>query len=132
MIPLRKTAEMFMAVYVIGFSGFVAASHARGVNALEWTGMTHLEALQFAWFCLGASAVHAFGIRLNGSFRWSPFIRAAALIALSLAFLDLAWAGAGNTASYTYLWVFFGFFLALRTTVRDCILAWRGHYGTTH
>jgi len=31
MIPLRKTAEIIMALYVLGFGAFVAAKHERKV-----------------------------------------------------------------------------------------------------
>ena len=133
-MPLRKSAETIMALYVAGFGAFVAAYEVGGVNAMAWTGMNIVASSWFAWLCIWGATIHALGLWLNGSYRWSPIIRASGLLMGSGLFAHLAWLGAGaqNTAGFTYLAVFVGFFFAFRTAVRDCVLAWRGRYGSAH
>ena len=128
---LRKTAEVFMALYVSGFGAYVAAYAVAGRNSLAWSGLEITEALCFAYACMITATVHAVGIWLNGDRHWSPYLRLVGLLFGSALFIFLAWLGSVrvNTAGFTYLWVGMGFLAALRTAVIDCVLSWRGRYG---
>lgn len=72
MIPLRKTAETLMALFVTGFGSYTEWLISRGHHPLEWSGVSEHA---FAWAFIGVGALHAIGIRLNGARNWSPFLR---------------------------------------------------------
>ena len=129
MIPLRKTAETIMALFVTGYGAYAEVLINMGYDPLRWAEADHF----MAWSFIAAGLLHAVGIRLNGARNWSPFLRLAGLVFGMALFMKLAFAGVGltSTAGYVYTWVFVGFGLALKTTIRDCRIAARGVYGRT-
>lgn len=120
-----------MILYTLFFGVFVLTRLAVGHNALEWVDLEPSGTRLFARLCLLAAFIHAFGVWLNGQWRWSPAVRLVGLSIAATLFIKLGWEGAGisSTAGYTYLWITFGHLAALRTVLPDTVLSVRGEYG---
>jgi len=75
MTPPRRAIEMLLAIYATGFGLHVWWHSLLSENTLEWTGMYLPEALRFGQFLSISGLIHMAGVRINGSWRWSPVLR---------------------------------------------------------
>lgn len=119
--PQRKRMEIISAIFAGGFGVHIwAASFAS--SPLAWAGVDTPSALIFGQVMTLAALVHALGVRINGSWRFSPALRLLGMTVHTGLFGYLAWAGIGQTAGYTYAWgcvaLMYGAMSALKDTKR--------------
>lgn len=114
-----------MALFTFGYGAYVEVYAIVGANTLYWSGFDLDRASTFGWLCLIAAVIHAFGIWLNGAWRWSPLVRVVGLLFAAGLFMCLSWLGSSavNTAGFMYMCVGVGFLAALQTAVRDSLVA---------
>ncbi len=126
--PARKRLEMISAAFAGGFGIHIWAAAFNG-EPLLWADLHNHEALLFGQAMSVAAFVHALGVRINGTWKWSPMLRLLGMVAHTLMFAFLAFKGFGQTAGYTYGWItgllLMGALSALKDTKRA--LGWEIH-----
>lgn len=119
--PARKRLEILSACFAGGFGVHIWAASTAG-EPLLWAGMHNEAATDFGQAMSVAALIHALGVRINGSWRWSPALRLTGMVVHTVLFAVLAWQGVGQTAGYTYSWItialFYGALSALKDTKR--------------
>jgi hypothetical protein len=120
--PQRKRFEVLSALFAGGY-GLHVWSLATYSNPLQWAGMTQEDALAFALTISAFAMTHAVGVRINGSWRWSPILRLIGMTGHAAMFGFLAVAGAGQTASYVYGWGLGLMIYGASSAARDCLRA---------
>lgn len=123
--PQRKRFETLSAMYAAGFGIFIW-SQSFTQNPLEWADLDLVGALAFGQAMTIAALVHAAGVSINGSWRWSPVLRLIGMALHAGLFGYLAAHGSGGTAVYTYSWGFLMMAYGAASAARDVITAARG------
>jgi hypothetical protein len=74
--PIRRAIETVMALYAVGFGVFIIFTIDAGLGSpLWWVGLDQNAQVLFALAMVFAGFIHAMGISINGSWRWSPLLR---------------------------------------------------------
>jgi hypothetical protein len=125
----QRTVEMLAALYAAWYSCITGIQiNWYGANPLGWSGMTEDEQSVFAWVLLIAALMHGIGIEINGRWKWSPMLRAAALalhlLAISVLLLK---AGLYTSASTNYSFIVGMLVFGLGNAVDDAAKAWRSY-----
>ena len=119
--PARKRLEILSACFAGGFGVHIWATSLAG-DPLAWAGTHNGGAVLFGQAISLAALIHALGVRINGSWRWSPALRLTGMVVHTVLFAVLAWQGVGQTAGYTYSWITialaYGALSALKDTKR--------------
>lgn len=123
--PTRRMAEIIGAMFAGGY-GLTVLRFLPDGNPLYWADYTMDEAIWTAAAMIVAAFVHAFGIRINGHWRWSPVLRFAGMTTHAAMFLMLAHAGAYQTAGYVYTWITVLMAAGAYSAFRDVLNAIRG------
>ena len=126
--PQRKRLEILSAMFAGGYGVHIWAAGFHG-EPIIWAGFHNGQALIFGQAMSVAAFVHALGVRINGTWKWSPMLRLLGMVAHTLMFAFLAFKGFGQTAGYTYGWITgllgMGALSALKDTKRA--LGWEIH-----
>ena len=126
--PQRKRNEIISAVFAGGFGVHIWAAGLYG-EPLAWAGLHNGQAMIFGQVMSLAAFVHALGVRINGTWQWSPALRFVGMALHTVMFGFLAAKGFGSTGFYTYSWatalLFMGALSALKDTKRA--LGWEIH-----
>lgn len=118
---------MISALYAGGYGMFIGLRHATdGAPPINWTGFSLTAQLELGAFLVAAALAHGLGVRVNGSWRWSPVLRLWGMATHSALFAALTIAGAASTAGYTYAWATGFLAFGAWNAARDSIDAWRG------
>ena len=125
----QRTVEMLAALYAAWYGCFTGIQITwLRLEPLAWTGMSRQEQVVFAWVLLIAALFHGIGIEINGRWKWSPVLRAAALglhlLAIAVILFKAGWASSAST-NYSFIvgMLAFGF----GNAVDDARKAWRSH-----
>jgi hypothetical protein len=120
--PRQRQIEVGAAIYALGMGVYVGLfSTIWGMSPLSWM---HVDPIILAELLVTASMVWAVGIRINGAWWGSPFLRLAGMLSHLGVALWAIFAGAGSSASYTYGWVAALLFIGARNAAKDCAAAW--------
>ena len=119
--PQRKRLEMLSAIFAGGFGVYVwTLSYT--TNPLWWAGLFDADARDFGQVITCAALIHAAGVRINGSWRWSPVLRLFGMVIHAAMFGWLAFQGISQTMAYIYSWgcglLLTGAYSALKDTIR--------------
>jgi len=126
--PRQRQIEVLGALYAGGLGVYTGISTVSGgVAPLAWIGGNQIG---IAEVLVTASMIWALGIRINGAWRFSPFLRLAGMLAHFSMAVSAVIAGAGTSASYTYGWVAALLFIGARNAARDCFTAWGAKWQT--
>lgn len=125
--PVRRTIELLVGAYGTGFGLYVWFGAKSGDNLLAWAGLNYSSGLWVAQLMSLAGLVHIMGVKINGKWRWSPFIRLAGILVHVALLSHLVSSGieAFSTAGYTYGFIFILFLSVLWYVATDCISAVR-------
>jgi hypothetical protein len=124
----QRQIEMLSALYAGGFGVYCEAVVTAGHRSpIYWVSDRIAAQHSLAVALLVAALVHALGIRINGAWRGSPALRAAAMAVHTAVFLILATAAPGSSAAYSYAWVMAFAAAGTINAARDCATAmgWR-------
>jgi len=86
----RKQIEMYMAAYGVVFGAGIMVLLAFGGQPLYWLKVSQDMQTDVALLILFSGVIHALGIRVNGSWRWSPALRVIGMAAHASAMTWLA------------------------------------------
>lgn len=123
----RRKIELAVAMYAGGlglYIGFLISMF--GVSPASWVSGSASGQLMFAQGLTLAALIHAIGISVNGSWRWSPMLRVVGISLHALMIFYAAVIGILSTAGYTYMWVFAILLMALRSAMIDALASLRG------
>jgi len=90
---LRRILETIMALYAGGFGIFIIFTISMETgNPLWWVGFDIPAQNVFALLLMFAGTIHAWGIAINGRWRWSPLLRVIgmAVHAIAITYLVVA------------------------------------------
>ena len=104
--PRQRQIELLSALYAGGFGLYCEALTTAGARSpVYWVSDSIAVQHALAVVLLLAALVHALGIKINGSWRGSPVLRAIAMAAHTAVFAWLFSAAPGSSATYSYAWV---------------------------
>lgn len=125
--PRQRQIEVASALYAGGLGLFTGLSDAIGGNPpLGWLGLNRDGQMTLAALLVAVSAVWALGIRINGRWMGSPFLRLAAMMINTSIAGFAVWQGHGSSASYTYGWIAFFLLVGTVNAGRDCHRSLKG------
>ena len=125
--PRQRQIEVCSALYIGGLGVYVGCVDAlHGKPPLGWLGLHHHGQLALAEAMVTAAVIWALGIRINGNWWGSPFLRLAAMLFNTGIAAFAVWQGAGSSASYTYGWIMIFLLAGVLNAARDCLNAWKG------
>lgn len=126
--PRQRQIEILSALYAGGFGLYCEALTTAGERSpIYWVSDNPAVQHGIAVALLVAALTHALGIRINGAWRGSPALRAAAMAVHTLVFMVLSAAAPGSSAAYSYAWVMAFAAAGTINAARDCATAmgWR-------
>lgn len=126
--PRQRQIEILAALYAGGFGLYCEAVTTAGARSpVYWVSENPAVQHGVALALLIAALVHALGIRINGSWRGSPVLRALAMASHTAVFAGLFSAAPGSSATYSYAWVMVFMAAGTINAARDCATAmgWR-------
>ena len=104
--PRQRQIEVLAALYAGGFGLYCEAITTAGARSpIYWVSESPAVQHGLALALLVAALIHAIGIRINGSWRGSPVLRALAMASHTAVFAGLFSAAPGSSATYSYAWV---------------------------
>ena len=123
--PVRRVIELLMVAYGGGFGLFVWWAYVGGAHALGWANISPDHGFMVGKIMLFAALIHAMGIRINGHWRGSPFLRLAGVVAHMIMITTLAVWGIEvvNTAAFTYGFIVTMFAAVTWFVLEDCAAA---------
>jgi hypothetical protein len=126
-IPPRKLAEIMSALYGLAMGIYSYVAHINGQSAFAWVPVEN-AGIALAWAFIGSSLVHGVGVKINGSWRWSPAIRFVGMAAHTavIAVLFFSAMSRWTSAAPNYAFILFLFLVALAGTIRDLSRAAQG------
>lgn len=128
--PRQRVIEMLAAMYAGGLGLYVGLTEAlQGVAPLGWLQLSHDGQVVLAQALVTAALVHGLGIRINGAWWCSPFLRLGAMLTFLGVSLFAVWRGMGSSAGYTYGWVTMFLVIGAANAARDSFAAWKGEAG---
>jgi hypothetical protein len=120
--PRQRQIEVGAAIYAGGMGVYVGMCATLFQSSpLGWM---EADPIWLADILVTAAMLWAVGIRINGAWWGSPFLRLAGMMTHLCVALWAIVAGAGSSASYTYGWVAALLFIGARNAARDCGAAW--------
>ena len=124
--PRQRQIEVISAIYVGGLGVYVGMADAIGGKPpLGWLGLSHNGQLALAEVMVTIAVIWSLGIRINGNWAGSPFLRLGAMLANTAIALFAVWQGHASSASYTYGWVSGFLAVGAFNAAQDCYYAWR-------
>lgn len=126
--PRQRQIEVLSALYAGGFGLYCEALTTAGYRSpVYWVSDSLAVQHGVAMALLVAALVHALGIRINGSWRGSPALRALAMASHTAIFAVMFAAASGSSATYSYAWVMVFMAAGTINAARDCATAmgWR-------
>jgi hypothetical protein len=120
--PRQRQIEVAGAIYAGGMGVYIGMSLTMfGTSPVSWLGNNSQLVAQLL---VTAAMVWAIGIRINGAWWFSPFLRLGGMLThLGVAIWAII-AGAGSSASYTYGWIGALLLIGARNAAQDCIVSW--------
>lgn len=125
---MRKLVEMIMALYGMYFGFYIVVQTNLGTAPLLWAGFDFEQSLMYGYLVSIAGVVHGAGVRINGRWYYSPWLRLVGMSthALALAILMIIGIAAGSSAGGTYSFLFVLFVVGVCASVEDIV---GGDYG---
>jgi hypothetical protein len=126
--PRQRQIEVLSALYAGGFGVYCEAMTTAGrPSPIYWVSDDPVTQHVFALALLFAALVHAFGIRINGAWTGSPFLRVIGMAVHAAVFCAFFTAAPGSSAAYSYAWVMACMAAGTINAARDCASAvgWR-------
>lgn len=125
--PRQRQVEVISALYVGGFGFYIWAQDIIGNYApVSQLRLDHEGQMAFAYLLVASSFFWAVGIRVNGSWWGSPFLRVGAMCINFTAAVFASIQGNWSSATYTYAWVSIFAAIGLMNALRDAKHAWQG------
>ena len=122
LMPARRIFELAAAIYGTGYGVWIwMVIVLTGWGPLWWTGTENEVQMVLASLFMGAGLVHALGVWVNGSWRWSPVLRLTGLLCHMILMIWLASNTLNplSTAVYNYLFIGFLLFVGAMSAVSD-------------
>ena len=120
--PRQRQIEVAAAIYAGGMGVYIGLfSTVFGQSPVTWLGT---NSLWIAEILVTAAMIWALGIRINGAWWGSPFLRLIGMLMHSGVAIWAVIAGAGTSASYTYGWIVALLIVGARNAAKDSVTAW--------
>lgn len=128
-IPPRKLAELLAALYGVAMGVYGGMAWSGGQTLFGWISTDYSDGGTLALLFMAAAAIHAFGVRINGRWRWSPIMRFVGMTIHTALIAFLAWKAVEirwSSASVTYPFVLVLFLVGWVGTIKDAVRALNG------
>jgi len=126
--PRKRQVEVLGALYAGGMGSYIGfCSTVLHTYPVRWIGLPQIP---LAEVLVTATAIWALGIRINGAWWLSPFLRLFGMVIHLCIALWAVYAGGGTSASYTYAWVTLFLLVGARNAAWDCGVSWRQRWAT--
>lgn len=116
--PTRLLLEILMSCFSTWWAAGVLTDLAAGKDPTYWVGIDNSGVI-LSYLLLFASVIHVIGVRVNGRWVGSPYLRVLAMLIGAGAFLFLAYHGRGSTAFHTYSFISLLYVLGLVSSFAD-------------
>lgn len=126
--PRQRQVEVLSALYAGGFGIYCGAVTTAGrPSPIYWVSDSPVTQGALAGILLFAALIHAAGIRINGAWMGSPFLRLIGMAMHTGVFAIFFAAAPGSSATYSYAWVMAFAAAGTINAARDCATAmgWR-------
>lgn len=120
--PRQRQIEVIGAFYALGMGSYIGLSAViHGTPPIGWLGLPQTWQYVIAASLCNLAIVWALGIKINGRWWLSPFLRLFAMVGF-FGFAVLATVkGNGSSATYTYGWITFFLALGAKNAALDCL-----------
>ena len=126
--PRQRQIEVISALYVGGLGAFIhLVDMFKGRAPIGWIGLDREGQVALGTVLLLSALMWAFGIKINGSRWWSPFLRLVAMLIDLFICVFATWQGNGTSATYTYGWVTIFLMVGVWNAARDSAKSFEGH-----
>lgn len=118
--PFRRRIETIAALYAAGFGLLVWIYIQSDITSpLSWLNVSAQAQVCIAYALVLAALLHALGIKINGSWRWSPLLRFIGMSVHAFIIMWMSYKGGGTSASYTYSWISILLLYGSYSAIRD-------------
>lgn len=118
--PRSRQFELLAALFSLGMGLTIWVSLVSEFSTpLQWTTLAPHQKEAVAWLLVWAGVVHAAGVRINGSWRWSPMLRLFGMVLNAAVMAWLGFSGPGPVVSYVFSWITVLIFIGVLNAGRD-------------
>jgi hypothetical protein len=104
--PRSRQFELLASLFSLGMGLVIWIGLVSKLSVpMQWSTMPVEQKEVVAWLLVGSGLVHAIGVRINGAWRWSPFLRLAGMAMNASVMTWLCLSGPGPVVSYVFCWI---------------------------